>query len=500
MLSPPRNALRTFPATNLVDTELAELGSSILRGRTGELYAGCSSVWDRLLPQLRHQECAVHAALAAFGATYKATFLTSGVTESLLAAGSCSLYGRALRTLSAEIMSHPRNQLGPLIACVILAFTEIIQRREMNALAHFVGALAYFDQGRKRQGTGGDYSIYSSSSGWEHELINFLLRLDVQIASYTMGRPLFSILPPSHGTSAPVSSTIHNTASRALSTIHTCYDFNARVTGLKYVSASRIPLEILAEQDTLVAQLCSSLEDMHLNVDKLQPGICTALETPSILPMTSVKTYVEAQILLMHVLSTFIYTSTILDATETAYDQYEHQFEEIVSAASEALRVENRMLAAGIVAAPLRHFRGELGVLQPLFLTGLKCRDPNTRGRAVALMRGVDQEGPFDGRILAVVAARVLEIEHEGRNNNHDVRCCADIDEPNRVYGAAMNAERHQNESVFNAPKLRSVQVGFSRCRDIRLLVAEHSDKVGMDSGVAGHGVVWELWDEVLFI
>ncbi len=84
----------------------------------------------------------------------------------------------------------------------------------------------------------------------------------------------------------------------------------------------------------------------------------------------------------------------------------------------------------------------EPGILQPLFFTAIKYRHSAWRRNAIQLLRKVGREGPWDGSLLAVVAARATKVEERDLKLLGLTQILPEnISERDRLHGCAMDAE-----------------------------------------------------------
>jgi hypothetical protein len=115
------------------------LGCEILASDTCRDESSCSrSIWEYLLPQLSHVIPAGNAAVAAFGAFYELRMMPKSTDRSNSAAATQS--NIAILALQQDIASQSYGSVPLLLACVMLASAELMQRRQFNALIHLQGA------------------------------------------------------------------------------------------------------------------------------------------------------------------------------------------------------------------------------------------------------------------------------------------------------------------------------------------------------------------------
>ena len=143
-----------------------------------------------------------------------------------------------------------------------------------------------------------------------------------------------------------------------------------------------------------------------------------------------------ATILEMHSLSQFAALDKVYrypDAIEDQilWDEYDSVFEKVVSLAESLTNVtqsSSDMLRKKKASVAL-----DLGVIEPLYDTARRCRDPGIRRRAIRVL-GTNpcQQGLFDGVLAARVAERAMKIEEAGLV---DIRTAADVSDQCRLSG-----------------------------------------------------------------
>lgn len=102
---------------------------------------------------------------------------------------------------------------------------------------------------------------------------------------------------------------------------------------------------------------------------------------------------------------------------ETAWDDFMSDYEAIVVLSSEFLASVNTSAAKNIA------FNFDGGVIHPLSLVAIKCRDYHIRRRAIELLRSQERvEGIFNSIVTARAVERLVEIEEEGLRFGTGVR------------------------------------------------------------------------------
>lgn len=116
----------------------------------------------------------------------------------------------------------------------------------------------------------------------------------------------------------------------------------------------------------------------------------------------------EAIKLLLHSKMTRIAFLAGLSFDQDIFDGLHSDFEDIVSLSATLLKVYQSRAAA---SSPLS-FTFDLGVIVPLWLAGIKCHDPATRARVIALLHQYPRrEGVWDGELAASMVEFIAELE-----------------------------------------------------------------------------------------
>lgn len=125
---------------------------------------------------------------------------------------------------------------------------------------------------------------------------------------------------------------------------------------------------------------------------------------------------------LLALLTTIIKLSCCLEPEESAYDDHEDLFGDIIDLADLILDVHK-----------LRPVRRRLtlhcAVVEPAYFVASKCRNPSIRRQAIHQLRRAGQQGGWNGSSLANVAAEIMRMEEDGG----DV-----VEEKKRVHGARL--------------------------------------------------------------
>jgi hypothetical protein len=113
---------------------------------------------------------------------------------------------------------------------------------------------------------------------------------------------------------------------------------------------------------------------------------------------------------------TYMKAVTCLYAEEMVFDMFDKEFEEIICLAEYLIYVSANAEGKG---KPLERRKVvvtfEMGIIEALFWTAIKCRCRKIRYRAIDVLRRVTwQEGVWNAEMIAALAERYVEIEEEG--------------------------------------------------------------------------------------
>jgi Fungal specific transcription factor domain len=419
----------------------------------------------------------VNAASAAFAAIYMANLSTEGAA-SVMKQKAAMHYGIAVRQIQQDLSSQPHGPVPILISCALLCFAELLQRRQFNALVHLQGAMKLLFSRHQyltctRAPERANNNEFQARNGSipvleEDNLSLTFMTLDIQKASFALGQSpdlaVYNREPIAHDPSGVQN--IHEAEQQLVRLIHSCYHFTAQASDYKYTKCVQSGLTV--QQGRHIAALSLWLERFSRELLPTSPDSSHRLSSD---------TQYHALVLRSQCLSTLIYLCTVLGPHEKSYDLHGESFQRIV-------RDATIVLANGSGApTELQQFSPSPGMIQPLFLTATKYRHGLWRRQAIELLRQSGREGPFDGKLLAAVASRAVQIEEceylplrsEGILPEH-------IAEKHRVHGCGIDAEAKDDEPMH------STTVMFSRCHDVEQMV---SASVPWD-----HKSNWDMWDE----
>ena len=405
--------------------------------------------------------------MAACGAAVEASLAPSTSGEVMYS----RMYGFALRNIQQNIVESTKSSSALVAACLLLAISEVLIGQELAALSHLQGMLLLLQQRQEskvnRLNTG---SCLSSETSFvlDEDIDIAGAILDIGTASYALGiQPrlpsLTEKLSNDHSLRPNDFSYVER---RVLKTLHSSYAFASTHNRWRYVPNKFVPKDTFIGQSQICADLFQRIQEVGL--------LAAELDTAQVL---------RALILRAQCSVCLIYLQRLLEPLETGYDRFQASFRSAVEDAKIVMNTRPVQTHSYIDCSL------DLGVIQPLYFTAIKCRDLVTRLEAVKLLQMTGREGPFDGKKFSLLARRIVELETRICNPsdiNGNVVEQQLIPESMRVHGAGID--------VTHSPGMfaTTISASFSRCRDVESLLDADSPNEYEDP------CHWELWDELL--
>ena len=440
---------------------------------SGALQQGgaASSFWSFTLPQLCHTSPTVSASAAALGAAIEHRRGNAHQHRTSLG----HYYGQALTAIQEALACEDPASTPLFAASLLLAMSDIVHGQELPALVHLEGSLTILVKRQQRrllhdldsserQGNT-EHVVSASTFAVLDEVDAAGAVVDIAAASYALDlQPRLSRLAPRP---YPQANNFAYHEMYALQILQSSFSFSASSHRWKYVPPRFRPPGLKSLQGDLTDQLFRLAKDF----DGLTKT-CTSGESR------------RARYLSVQCRSCLIYVSCLFEPTEISYDRFIFDFRDIVSSAQE---LQDTWMPATLPG--LCEFSLDLGAIQPVFFTAVKCREPRTRRSALKCLEQAHREGPFDGKDLAVVARRAIELENTTGTDSWDeseYTTHQSTPEPLRLHGAGIEL------NVLSEPGTNYIIAGFSRCRDV----------VGMmqadDATSFSDKMWWDIWNEPL--
>ena len=398
----------------------------------------------------------------------------------------------SIMLLKHDVESLRQGGLPLTVACLLLACAEALQHRMTNALIHLQGAFGAFATTRKalpssNATTPSSDSSFDSNSEDDDTIFTFR-KMDLQLMTFALGNaPLLPSPPNLIFTAADLAS-----PERSLfQVLHSAYQFASSTTQFfyKYLPDTRRPSNLYVEQGRHITNLRT-----WLAVHGVYPDGFRSSDFHGTLSSTSRGTSEEITqnlIFTSQALSCLIYLSTLLHPTETIYDDFEAEFQQIVQCVSAVLEFESNSSNAASgddtanqetndhpnrssksrpkasIPSRTNTFTPELGVIQPVFFTALKYRHPVWRRKAIALLLRCGREGPWWGELEAACASMAIRAEERAARKAILEKTKSETDPEPMALGTPRTDLDHVNEDNFTLDDaIRSM--GFNDDNDDR--------------------------------
>lgn len=141
-----------------------------------------------------------------------------------------------------------------------------------------------------------------------------------------------------------------------------------------------------------------------------------------------------------------ISVQTAFIKAETEYDVFEPEFRRNVTQATILLQILEKVTPKN---KPTLAFSFDLGVIPPLFLTCVKCRNSDIRKKALQLLiQYPRREGVWDSVTTAAIGTWVIELEEE------DIGATAFIPEDDRVRKASIKFDLVERRAAMTCSKM----------------------------------------------
>jgi hypothetical protein len=132
-----------------------------------------------------------------------------------------------------------------------------------------------------------------------------------------------------------------------------------------------------------------------------QPALDVAMHPRSTTDSVNPQLLTECRLLHIHYLILVMRLSSFCpEPRETSFDNFEASFDALIRHARTLVNENQHRL-----------FTLDMGLIEPLYFTVLKCREPNKRLSALELLNLCRQEAAWDGPLMASVAHCVIRVE-----------------------------------------------------------------------------------------
>ncbi|KAE8146163.1 hypothetical protein BDV25DRAFT_163015 [Aspergillus avenaceus] len=351
-------------------------------------------LWNYQLPQLSHSEPTVRHAIAAISAAHERNFLRPSAENSRsIEQFMLQQYNKSIRHLMGHL-SDPKPQSADLmlITCCLFVCLEVVRGNNKQALDHLTAGATFLN---RREYVAKKTAQYTDI---QKELSHLFFRLNLQLSLF--GRPL---VPVGNGLRALSSFLREGSISFVdLEDARHCLDalMNQTLSFVLSVHTGGLPASdaVLKQQKQSQLDLLQEFHCWSTAFDQLIARRGTSKTLDKRGPLT----------LRAHHRVSQIWMQSCMSKDQMVFDNFNADFEAIVNLSEEVVRLSSGLDRQCNTVG----FSLESEITAALWFTGIKCREPIIRRKAVRLLSDHHrQEGMWDMGLFAKVAGLVMQLE-----------------------------------------------------------------------------------------
>lgn len=393
-----------------------------------------SPFWSIYVLRASYSHEVVRHATAAIGSFHESLELPPGQEAKAARDYSFKQYNKAISVITKTGQSLPTEDV--LIACVLFLWLENLQGNFAISLNHLRSGISILETWRSNR-LASTNGIGASAAAIDENIGPMLDRLKLQAAIYLIPIDLgnMPICQPSLPMEFSTFAEAHRHFYRIMYWVCHKLEVGLQKIGMIYVRKELVP--------RLVSKLNSWLSLLERYVAwEADCGEAETIEDRHWKVKSALHLQIQhRQIVIM--LKSFPYD------TETLFDKQLGYFEDIVSMSQqfieEEIKEEKTLAENGTSGASDQYH----AIIPSLFLTAGRCRDPQTRRKAIALLRSRRRwkEDSWDSVVAADLVEHLMLLEEKGLKN---VASCVDVPDSNRLYavGASFYAYNHHGKQV----------------------------------------------------
>ncbi|KAF2182876.1 hypothetical protein K469DRAFT_222196 [Zopfia rhizophila CBS 207.26] len=426
-----------------------EVENRYLRYFQQETTCGFESTWDwtlwnRLVLQGSHHEPFIRYAVVAIGALHKSLRMSSPTGEESYTKTAQPMakihrdfaylmYGKAVNKMQSaiEASSGPRHAL---IACLLIICFETHVGNRYRAATHALYGLQILQQWvvRNKLEHPEKPSVQSPSPAVvEDEIVEAFKNLDIQISTVSDGRTLEThrrlMEEDSHLVEWMPERFEHLNQARSYWNLvmrRTCHfiattwsqtecaslarEFETKIPGSVIVTmGDTIHTTSWKVEDSLRTEQKRFSTEISLWLKAFDPLFLSTRRTGT----ASLRACVIATMLRIQALAAQITISGVLFTQEVLYDTFHPEFQEIVHLAGEIATARQRNSNFDFWGGS---FLLDLGLVVPLFLVLLRCRDSLLRRQSIKILKSWQVECWWDPLMIAAIGQFMMEVEEQG--------------------------------------------------------------------------------------
>lgn len=364
-----------------------------------------SPFWTQLVLQASHSEPALQHAATALGALHEHLESQSPSADHTVAQKDSGIgysteqYTQALIFLSALLTKSDNRSIElALIGALMCIYYEALQENFETSQVHLENCLMVL---QPLLPSGSSWLIHPAENKMQidAEIIQAFARLDIE-ASCTLGKRSPSLCIATVPLEIPTLFTSLIQARQLLYGLTSqLHSFMRGTADALKSSLAPIPLSTIAEASFL-----------QLRLKEWETSFSSFLGNPS--TKLSRQEQQGANVLSIQQKVTYMKAFTCLYAEEMIFDQFDQEFEEILTLAEYLiyLSIGDDGLKSESGKKVILSF--DMGIIEALFWTAIKCRRSDIRHRAIDVLRRVTwQEGVWNAAMMAAIAERFVGIE-----------------------------------------------------------------------------------------
>ncbi|KAM3074120.1 hypothetical protein ACMFMG_003058 [Clarireedia jacksonii] len=393
----PSSGLSTLPGI----TPRQQQCFDFFRLRTAVELAGPfeADLWSTVLLQTAHAEPAIINAVIALGALHE-SFSYAHDAHAATSEYALLHYGKAIqRILTLNDSNLTLHMDIVLMACIIFSAFESLRGHYSSALTHISSGINILIETDKRS------SGFRAGSIEKKVFVPMFVRLENQVievgqtASMKSSTSLLKRIPPSMPHAFKSVKEAHNAFDDFLSSLWHI---------LEHIEQEPAPS---SEEPKSQQQGPPPPPPNMMNPVEQFNSWCSAFDASNFPPM-----HPAVLILQVHRTMLSILLSVNVTLGEMVWDPCLPQFQSLLDYADKISAPKSPHASSQsrpAITAPC--FSYHLGLLTPLYFTCTRCRDPNTRRRALRMLENCyRKEGIWDSQMGAMAAKKIIQIEETG--------------------------------------------------------------------------------------
>ena len=316
-------------------------------------------------------------------------------------------YVKALGELRRYISDGSGLDINLVLLCALIHISiEVIQNNYLNALVHLENSLHLLQTATTKGSVPAqsDTATIFNNGSVDTDIEQEFLRLDLHASTFQGMRPPAMAHNQAHATIPGRFSSLREAKYVLDQLIGQLYFFSkTTVEEYKFRKQQDMPLDAVAEAERLKNEFLVWNDRFSKYLQRSTSKF-------------SRQEQVIIDILLISHMINFIEASTCIQPEAIIFDQFDTEFDEVVTLAANVLRSRKEH------QPNVFEFSLDIGIIHPLYCTAIRCREPWIRRRAMTLLRSITfQEGVWNASAQAsraqVAINREMVFDEPGASN-----------------------------------------------------------------------------------